>query len=496
MAGAGFMRRWGRRIIASQSERSVVKASTVVEQVKEIWDIAQAARDDAERLQGWHDLVLDKRDLPAIPDDAPPDFKKIRETSPSPWGRLIVNTTSQMLAVDDFRLRGTRDSSPAFEVWGRNGLDAKQIPLHNGALTHGLAYNLILPAVGRRDGEVTAMIRGKSALRTTAFYRDDFDEYPEFALEVPHRENDALLWQGDQLITFYDDEAVHYLSIRDKSVDSITYIEGRSHGMGICPLVRFACTDLEGHSAGEIDPFITLFKRIDQDTNDRLVVQRYGAFVVRTIAGLDKPDTDALQRAARIALGFGDLLVAPDEKTKFGHIPGTPLDGYIAAREADIRDLGGLSQTPSYRLLGLSDNVGAEGIKAADASLDRKIDQIKRSFGQAHEMSMRLAGVAMNDESIADDYTSSAHWAVIDPGSLQSLSQALGGFAEQLEIPPELLWDRIPDWTRDDTERAIALRQQREDEALAREMMLQGGDDGDASTDARAGEPDSAAEAG
>ena len=434
---------------------STASKQSIVRQVEELFPIWRANRQRMMVIDAWHRAALDENMLPIMPDKATHEFKKIREKSPTPWGFLIVNSMSQVMVVDDIKMADADKSAPAFRIWQRNLMDSRQIPLHNSMLTFGPAYNVVLPATGRLDGEKTASMRGKSALRALGFYRDDFDEYPEFLLEGEEQRNSdgTIEW----ILVLTDDVAQHRLSC-DLNGSNMKYIEDEPHGMDVCPVVRYCNSiDLDGRVVGEIAPFISLFGRIDQDTQDRLVVQRFGAWAVRTIAGMETPATDADKQAARIALGVGDFMVSPDPKTQFGSLPGTPLDGFIRSREADIRDLSAVSQVPAHQFLGLSDNAGAEGLAAADASMYRKRDQRRTMAGESHEGSLRLAGYAAGIPEVARDFESRVHWKNTDTYSFQSLAQALGILATQLGIPPEMLWAQLPDWTQLDTAQAKKL---------------------------------------
>src|SRR5690606_28098046 len=110
------------------------------------------------------------------------------------------------------------------------------------------------------------------------------------------------------------------------------------HGAGVCPVVRYAIRlDLEGGAPGVIEPLIPLLGRIDQTVFDRLVVQRFASWIVRTVAGMDLTKSaeanDTTVEAVKLALSVSDMLTAADHETKFGSLPATPLDGFIKARE-------------------------------------------------------------------------------------------------------------------------------------------------------------------
>src|SRR5690606_1202542 len=70
-------------------------------------------------------------------------------------------------------------------------------------------------------------------------------------------------------------------------VDKVTYVDHDEHNARVCPVVRYCNElDLDGNSDGEVEPNIDLAARINQDTFDRLVVQRFQAWLVRTISGM------------------------------------------------------------------------------------------------------------------------------------------------------------------------------------------------------------------
>jgi hypothetical protein len=484
---------------------SVTQARSVVGQVKELWDPARDARQVAAYRQGWVDGDIPWHDKPTMPAKAPEDLKKIAETGLTPNARMVVNQVSQQMRVEGIRLADSADSAPAWDIWLRNGMTGKQIPLVKAVLAQGLSYSLVTPAVGRLDGKPTAALRLRDAQRSTAFFRDDFDEWPEFYIDVTDvKNNDG---RDEQFIEFVDEGYVHRLSCPKDEPDKLVYIDNYQHGMDLCPVQRFGMVGLDGSAPGIISPLIGLLKRIDQDTVDRLVVQRFASWVVRTIAGLKKPTAPTPQEEAAIEealyawLQVGDFLTSDSPDTKFGHIPATPMDGHIRARESDIRDLAGASQVPAYRLLGLSDNIGAEAIAAADAGLDRHADEFMTVLGEQYEGQMRLAGHAAGLTEVAQDYTSRIQWATISTTALQSLAQALQALHDSGEgMPYELLWPRIPGITQNDITRALKLReeerQRKQEEAMAQAALgslTEGGFGGGNRSDAARGDASSRA---
>jgi hypothetical protein len=445
-------------------DRSVTRSNSAVAQVRELWEPAEKGRDAARFLQIWHDMPMkDPDDVPSserptLPRKAPEDIRKVAETALTPNAKGLVDQFSQQVRIEGIRLENSGKNAPAWALFERNGMGGKQVPLWKAQFLHGQAFGIALPAIGRLDGAKTAALQLRSAQRMTAFYRDDFDEFPEFAIDVDTvTDNEG---RDDYLISFYDDTHIHRMTCPADEPDKLSYIDNEPHNMGITPIQRFGLLNLDGEAPGEVAPYLSLLRRIDQDTADRLVLQRFLSWVVRTATGIDKPTSPEEEEALEYMLGVGDILSAVSPAAKFSTLQGQPMDGHISAREADMRDLASTSQVPAYRMLGLSDNIGAEAIAAADASLKRKMDEYKAVLGEQFEAFMRLGGHAAGDKTISGDFSSRTQWAVTESIDIQSLAQAIHQLnADDRGIPFEMLWKWIPQWTQNDTVEAMRLRE-------------------------------------
>lgn len=420
----------------------------------------------ADLLPGWKSQVSEAHSLDAWlrgsqesdfkPNSPTREYLDLQGVASTPWAGLVVTTVAQNLYVEGYRAAKERENSPVWnELWQPNGFDSRQIAVHRAAIAHGLSYVTVLPGTDPLTGEARAVMRGVSAKKMAAFYQDEGeDDFPVYTVR-----GDVSI-AGDKkewLFRLYDDTHVYFLKT-EGDLTNIEYIDTMLHGVGVNPAVRFANElDLDGDAHGEIGPFIPLFSRIDKDTFDRLIVQRFGAWKVRYAAGMAKPATDEERRAAAYQLEHGDLLVSTDPTTKFGTLDETPLDGYIKARDADIRDLAAVSQTPPQYLLGQITNVSAEGLAAAEAGLMRKIEERKHSFGESWEQVLRLGGFVSGKSEAAADWTSQVKWRDTESRSLAQSADALGKLATMLQVPVEMLWDRIPGWTDKDTEDAKKL---------------------------------------
>src|SRR5437868_14359354 len=260
-------------------------------------------------------------------------------------------------------------------------------------------------------------------------------------------------------LRLYEADGVHQL-VATGSGESFKHVGFQEYGVtiGVCPVVRYtAHLDLRGRATGDIEPIIPVLGRIDQTTFDRLVVQRFASFIVRTVTGMAKPDTEETAAAEKLKLAVEDILVAEDPDTKFGTLAASPLSPFIEAHDADVRALAALSQSPAHELVGTMANLSAESLAAAEASLTRRVTRLKHGVGEDHEKTLRLGALIMGDTDAAADAESELRWRDMESRSLAQAADALGKIATMLQVPVEMLWEKIPGWTDQDVERAKQL---------------------------------------
>lgn len=409
---------------------------------------------------------------PSRPTDPTREYKELEARSPTPWLGLVVTAVAQSLYCEGHRPKDGREDSRVWKkLWQPNGMDSRQIALHRGALGHGVAFGRSRKGTSMLDGSDMIQMKGHSAMNMAAFYQDPaLDEYPMFAIAAePEIISGSAGWR-----VFVTDEVADYELVTEdvRGQDKWTFIQHVRHDVGVTPIVRFANNpDLEGNTASDILPFIPIASRIDQDTFDRLIVQRFGSWKVRYIAGMAKPNSAEAARLQALALRVEDLLISENHETRFGTLDATPLDGYISARDADIRDLAAVTQTPPHHLLGLAPNVGVEGMVEAQAGLMRKVDERKHLFGESHERWLRLGAHMLGLEEEAKDFQSQIWWKDTESRSLAQSADALGKLASQLGVPYEMLWERIPGWTSKDTEDAKKLVEEAKAEAMLEQEL-------------------------
>lgn len=426
----------------------------------------QSERDKLDRIDRW---ARWDHDDPHRPRHATAEYRELAARAQAPWGDLVVGSVAQTLYVEGYRRPEAPEDSVGWTIWQANGMDGRQVALHRSALTYGLAFGTCLP--GRTlTGETMPVMRGVSAREMYAVYEDPaHDEWPMYALRVRKI-------KGGYRLQLFDVEVVHEMTVGSIG-DKIKYGKPLAHGVGVPPVVRYKNRfDLEGRSSGEIEPFIPVLGKIDQTSFDRLVVQRFASWIVRTIAGMSVVEsaaaTDSTVDEVKMRLRVEDMLTAESPDTKFGSLPATQLDGFIKAHDSDLSVLAAVSQTPAFELLGQMANLSAEALAAAKSSQTAKSDERKHTFGEDHEQFIRLACHVAGDADGASDFSAQVRWADTSIRSLAQAVDALGKMAQMLGFPPELLWAKVPGFSQQDVDEAkVRLEESGGMEALLSELV-------------------------
>jgi hypothetical protein len=390
--------------------------------------------------------------IPMTSVEASPEERALMSLSTTPYGPMILNTSAQTLRVVGYRGEETLEQSPLWRlVWQANKMDAAQTPLWRDALGHGVAFQSVLPGVVAFTGEKTVKIRSHSALRMSAWYDEENPDFPIVAMRCDRTE--PVEGSPYYSVTLYDEQNIYYLTC-DVTGEKVTYIDHKLHGIGYTPIVRFQVNpDTDGMVTGEISPFIPILARLDQTMYDRLLVQRQASWRVRFATGLAAPKTDAERVAARAVLGKADLMILENENAKIGTLEPSSISELIQAGESDKRDLATVSQIPPDRLLGTVAQMQPESLASAEKALMNKLDAHASTFGEALELEFNLAAhiLGMNNLITVD---SQVRWAPRQAGSLTQAADAYGKMAVQLGIPVEMLWEKLENWSDQDTQRA------------------------------------------
>lgn len=362
-----------------------------------------------------------------IPAYADKEHKALAKISETPMLSLIVTTVAQQLVAESVRTGRPGEEIPeaVMAPWRRNRMPSRQRAIYRAALAYGYSYATVMP------GDTGSVIRGRSPRDLYAVYQDVVeDEYPMY----------YLLQRGNHFLVV-DEEAVYTLGNED---GKLVYITHDRHTAGVAPAVRYSNQiDLEGRTPGEVEPFVQIAERINKDVYDRMLVQHFNSWKIRTATGLDMPNDPAEAARVKALLRQGDILTG-ETGVQFGTLDETDPSGLIKAVDKDIEILAVVSQTPTHALTGSMVNLSADAIAESRAMLDLKVGERKVGFGDSNEQVLRLAAHIEGRRDDAADFTLQMQWADLQSRSMSQAADSLGKLASMLKIPVEKLWDRIP----------------------------------------------------
>lgn len=418
--------------------------------------------DERERLKPIDKWLSENPPATKLPRDATPEHKYLELLARTPWLPLVVDTLNQMLSAERVysSSRTGAEMRPVWAPWERNRMGVKQSALTRAAIGYGLAYAMVMP------GRPGAVITCHSPMDTLAVYGDVVeDEFPQYFLRrIPQKK--ATLWR------VVDEEDVHFLA--QENGGRLEYLEPRSHSFGYVPVVRYANKmDLEGRTPGDVERFIPTAARINKTDYDRLMVQHFNSWKVRTATGLDEPGSDEEKSTQKLLLRHEDVLTG-GEGVVFGTLDETSLDPFVKAHDSDVETLAATSQTPTTAF-GKLINVSAEGLVEARAALYAKRDERQASFGESHAQLLRVAADTEGRTEDAFDFSLKIQWADLEARTMSAAVDALGKAATMLGVPASVLWDRIPgvDFTTAESWRRHAEEHPTPDMVQARALAAQ-----------------------
>lgn len=400
-----------------------------VDQVKDMIDVRGSEQSRLELLRLY---LRDEQRLTWLPQGTPNEVHRLASMSRVNVLPFIVSASVQALYVDHYRTHDDIEEQPAWDLWRANRMKARQVGVHRSAMSYGAAYTTVLP------GDPLPVIRGASPRKMTTLYADG-DDWPMWALEKRSTARGEM-WR------LFDQEAAYWVGV-EPGEERPTFIAAEEHGAGVCPVVRYLPTDdLDDPVQGDVEPLLRLQDQINLTTFSLLVAQHYGAHRQRYIIGwLAESEEQALKASAQKLWTFDE---DPDQM-KIGEFEQTQLDGYIESREASLRHLATISQTPVHELLGQLANLSAEALAAARDSHNRKLEERKTMLGESHEQTLELAGYLAGFDI---DPTAWVRWRDMEARSLAQTADALGKLVQMLGVPPEALWERVPGVTQDEVQ--------------------------------------------
>lgn len=362
--------------------------------ISDMWQLHITERAWLDRI---YEYVNGLRGRPAVPQGASDEVKDIAKLAVKNVLALVRDSFAQNLSVVGYRNATARENDPAWDLWQRNRMDARQAEVHRPALTYGAAYVTVTPGP---DGPV---FRPRSPRQILAVYDDPaLDSWPQFALETWTTQRNA---KPRRMGVLYDDTYMYELDLGPLSTGDtaaeasrvtrpITVVEvlevtrhGATYeGRNVCPVVRFVNSrDADDMIVGEIAPLILQQQAINSVNFDRLIVSRFGAFPQKVITGWAGSTTEVLKASSMRIWTFDD----PDVKSSA--FPAASVQPYNDVLEEMLQHVAMTAQISPSQVTGKMINVSAEALAAAEANQQRKLAAKRESFGESWEQVLKLA---------------------------------------------------------------------------------------------------------
>ena len=379
---------------ADDDNADALDRTAVAALISDMWQLHLSER-------GWLDRIYEYtkglRGRPEVPEGASQEVKDLARLSVKNVLSLVRDSFSQNLSVVGYRNATAQENDPAWDMWQRNRMDARQAEVHRPALTYGCSYVTITPG---DDGPV---FRPRSPRQILAVYDDpSIDAWPQYALETWVTQRNA---KRRRVGVLYDDVYMYELDLGhidageggSAEIDRVTrpinvveIVEVTRHGATyggepVCPVVRFVnARDADDMIVGEIAPLILLQQAINSVNFDRLLVSRFGANPQRVITGWSGSSADVLKASAMRIWTFDD----PDVRAQA--FPAASVEPYNSILEEMLAHVAMVAQISPSQVTGKMVNVSAEALAAAEAQQTRKLAAKRESFGESWEQVLRL----------------------------------------------------------------------------------------------------------
>lgn len=358
-------------------------------------ELANLHRDESFRWERERNYLLGRAGSPPLKEGVAEELKTLARTANKNVISLVVDSFSQNLSVADYRSPSAEKSAPAWELWGKQRMAARQAEIHRGALTYGVSYVVVLP-----DDSGEIIFRPRSPRQLIAVYEDpQIDEWPKYALETWVENSGGKKVRRGLLL---DDQNGYPVTLGDVLVNSdagpLTTAQIRQtgdpirhRGDGVCPVVRYVSRrDSEGAPVGEVEPLIDLQRAINAVNLDRLIVSRWGAHPQKVIAGW-APTTAAegLRATATDVWTFGGK---DGKDVKAQAFPAANVTAYNDVLTEMQEHVAMVAQISPAAVTGKMVNLSAEALAAGEANQQRKLVAMRESLGEAHRQLLELAG--------------------------------------------------------------------------------------------------------
>ncbi len=413
--------------------------------VSDMWQLHLDERNYLDRIYGY---VTGEQGAPEVPEGAEAEIKDLAALSVKNVLGLVRDSFTQNLSVVGFRNALARENAPAWAIWQRNRMDARQAEVHRPAITYGVSYVI---CVAGPDG---SLWKTRSPRQLLAVYEDpQVDLWPQYAFEQWMDSTDANpRWKA----ILYDDEYIYPVDLGE--VPTTSFDQYRTgvlralnladvgdpipHGATHCPVVRFVnARDADDMIVGEIAPLIRMQRALNSVNFDRMLASRFGAHPQKVITGWSGTAADVLRASARRVWAFED----PD--VSVNSFPPAALDQYNAVLEEIMNHIAMAAQISPAQVTGRMVNLSAEALAASEANQQRKLQAKRDSFGESWEQVFRLAAEIEGDTDTATDTSAEVQWRDTEARAFGAIVDGITKLA-QAGVPMDELIDIVPGVTQ------------------------------------------------
>jgi hypothetical protein len=411
-----------------------------------------ARRTDNEILRNYYE---GHHPVPWLTSEAREEFQRILVMTKSNYLGLVVDAQVERQEVVGFRVGEEGDDAnrkleaddDMWKIWQYNGLDSWfDTGLLESAIT-GAAYLLVEPPG-----------RGEDVARIHIEHPDEF--VVEHTPGTNRRVTAAALklwlddWTGRTMATLYlpgflwkfaSSSQLGAVLPSDPTwlprADGLGEPVAERTGLDIVPAWELPNNPLLGTGGrSEIEDLIPIQDRINKGLADRMITQDFGAFPQKWATGW--PEVDQFGNPTQtIKVGQHRIVSTAAIDTKFGQFVAADLDGYIATKNADVKDIASRSRTPAQYLLGDVTNVAGDTLRMAESGLAAKVRQRNRPHSLSLENAMRWARRLSGMGELSRDVVVETLWRNPEFRSEGELVDALVKMST-IGVPQEALWER------------------------------------------------------
>jgi len=339
-----------------------------------------------------------------------------------------VNAVAERLVVDGFRVGEDDDSAgsqAAWDIWLRNELDVMSAVGHTESLAKGTAFLLVWPDV---DGQALISVEDPEQMVVARSGEPPYNVEAAVKLWIDE-------WTGQPHANVYLTEGIYKYVYTRSAAGSTAYdlipdplpitgiptpaqvIAQRMQGWqeydfvaappafaGKVPVVELANrARLIRAPESDLKPVAPLADTHSKILADLVIAASFGAVPIRTATGIQLPrDPDTGEPVSPFDVRADRAMVSENPAAKFGTLPAADLAGYVSALDVVLRDIRIITRVPQhYYGGGAGSGTSGETLKAAEASLVRRIDGALPRFGLGWRQAIGLA-LAIEQPALTD----------------------------------------------------------------------------------------------